>query len=380
MKILKLNPVLIALALITALASCHKDKILPKNPPAKQNGIYVLNQGGNGPSSLTYYNIASKTLIPDEYTTANGTQIGAAGNDMEIYGSKMYIVVTNEFITGSNVVDIVDAKTSKLIKQVSFAISSIIDFDSRQPRNIAFYKENAFIANRDGTIAVMDTATLTIKKNIIASNFVTLEGLVVANDKLYVAGYGFGLGNTVSVLDLTTLTRIKDLIFIPGPVGMAADAYGNVYAVSVFDDDFIYSYPLPPNYPGPFTFAGGMTVINSKTDLVTSFSQAQPPINSINLPISVQGDSVYYITSNNKVAVYNSKTQTPVTASFITDGTSFNYPNSIAVNHATGEVFIGDDAKDFVSKGTLYAFDKTGKLEYKITTGVNPVKILLLNN
>src|SRR5579872_6935267 len=122
MKKLKLNCVFAGLIMLTVLASCHKDQI-PQNTnvqPVGQAGIYILNQGtGYGSSlkynsTLTYYNYAPKTLIPDQYSAANGTPIGGLGNDVEIYGSKMYIVATI-----SSVIDIVDPKTSKLIKQDS---------------------------------------------------------------------------------------------------------------------------------------------------------------------------------------------------------------------------------------------------------------------
>ena len=50
----------------------------------------------------------------------------------------------------------------------------------------------------------------------------------------------------------------------------------------------------------------------------------------------------------------------------------------LTVDSITGEVFIAD-AKDYSSNGTLYAFDKTGKKEYSIVTGINPGKITLVN-
>jgi YVTN family beta-propeller protein len=378
----KLKPVLFILVL--ALASCQKDKMTPKtNAPtavAIPNGIYILNQGQlyGANSSLTSYNIASKTLVPDQYGTANGASLGITANDIEIYGSKMYIAVTN-----SSVVDIVDTKTAKLIKQDSIvrnANQGQVYLDDRQPRSIAFYQGNAFITCYDGTVAVIDTATFAITKNIQIGAQTYPEGLVVANKKLYVADYGGLLCNLVSVIDLTTLTVIKTIIVMPGPISMAADAYGNVYAASTSDDNFEYPYPIPPNYP-VYTVYGGMVVINSKTDLVTSKLQtpADLAINSerTNLPITVQGDLVYYPVGK-KIAVFNAKTQTPVTASFITDGTSLTLPTAIAANPATGEIYITNDGG--LSNGSLYAFDKTGKLEYTAATGIRPVKIVLLGN
>jgi hypothetical protein len=95
-------------------------------------------------------------------------------------------------------------------------------------------------------------------------------------------------------------------------------------------------------------------------------------------PITIQGDSLYIITGNKNIAIYNAKAQTKISDNFITDGTSINNPFAITINPASGEVFIGD-AKDFISNGSVYTFDKTGKLEYTLAAGINPGKIVLFN-
>ncbi|MBC7400517.1 MAG: YncE family protein, partial [Mucilaginibacter sp.] len=66
MKQIKLHNLFIALAFVTVLASCHKDKTAPtpETPTAQRAGIYVLNQGGIGKnnSTLTYYDYTTKAL------------------------------------------------------------------------------------------------------------------------------------------------------------------------------------------------------------------------------------------------------------------------------------------------------------------------------
>lgn len=369
MKKLKLNCIFAGLAILTALASCRKSNVTPNTGGqnvAYQDGLYILNQGSGFSSfnsTLTFYNFAQKALIPDQYSVANKTRIGGVGNDVEIYGSKMYIVATI-----SSVVDVVDPKTTKLIKQDSiiahnYVIQPPLYSHLREPRSIAFYKGNAFITSFDGTVAVMDTTTLTITKYITVGRYP--EGLAVANNKLYVANSGGGLDSTVSVVDLNTLTEIKKIKVIPYPERIAADNYGNVYVMSVMDYGNDYQ---------PVTY-GGMTIIDNKTDLVKS----QPPINAgFDISATIQGDSLYYSTLDNKIAIYNTKTQTAASDSFIKDGTKITKPYAITISPVTGEVFV-TDAKDYLSNGVLYAFDKTGKLEYTLPTGINPGRILLLN-
>ncbi len=357
MKKFRLNYLFISFALLSVLASCHKDKVIPNpgTPKAERAGVYILNQGGFGSnnSTLTYYDYTTKQLTADLYKAVNGTDLGDTGNDAEIYGSKMYIVVNV-----SNVVDIVNAKTGKLIKQDSMVNNKV----GREPRSVAFYKSNAFITSYDGTVAVMDTALLTITKYITVGR--NPEQLVVSNGKLYVAnsgGLSFGNpDNTVSVIDLNTLTETKKVTVIANPVTVATDTYGHVYVQSL--GDFANIKP-------------GMTIIDNTTDAVTS---QMTLLLGFNIPMAANGDYVYYVTADNKIAVYNAKTQAAAQANFITDGTVITTPYAISVDALSGEVFVSD-AKDYSSNGTLYAFDKTGKKEYSITTGINPGRITFVN-
>ena len=353
MKKIKLNYLFIALTLTVGLASCHKDKEItkPDTPTAERAGLYVLNQGNFGAnnSTLTYYDYTTKTLTADIYKLANSANLGDTGNDAEIYGSKMYIVVNV-----SNVVDVVNSKTGKLIKQVSMG--------TRGPRSVAFYKSNAFITSYDGTVAVMDTTSFNISKYITVGR--NPEQLVVANNKLYVAnsgGLSFGdPDKTVSVIDLASLSETKKITVTANPVSLVADGYDNVYVLSLGDFDKV---------------AGGLTIIDDKTDAVKS----QPTVSvGYNVPMAAQGDFVYFATADNKIAVYNAKTQALVRANFINDGTAVITPYAIAADPLTGEVFVAD-AKDYSSNGTLYAFDKTGKLEYSTATGIDPGRITFVN-
>jgi YVTN family beta-propeller protein len=361
MKQIKLHYLFITLALATILASCHKDKEAPapETPTAERAGIYILNQGNYGAknTTLTYYDYTTKALSLDLYASANNSaKIGDTGNDIGIYGSKMYIVVNN-----SNVVNIVNAKTAKLIKQDSMIVSKGV---GRFPRSVAFYKSNAFVTSYDGTVAVIDTVSLAITKYITVGR--NPEQMVIANGKLYVANSGgLSYGNpdkTVSVIDLATLIETKKLTVIADPVSLSADTYGNVYVLSLGD----FSDP---------TIKGGLSIIDYTTDVVKSTKELSL---GYNIPIYTQGDFVYYPTADNKIAVYNAKTQTSSSANFITDGTAIASPYAISGDERTGEIFI-TDAKDYSSNGTLTAFDKTGKKEYTINTGISPGKVILVN-
>jgi len=353
MKNFRLNILTAAAALSLILSSCHKDKNVPKpDTTPVTDGFYILNQGlfNDNNSTLSFYNYANKQVTADIFSSANNRGLGDTGNDIEIYGSKMYIVVNV-----SSTVEVVNAKTAKSLQQIKLFNGST----AREPRDVAFYKGNAYVTSYDGTVAVIDTASLTVSKYITVGR--NPEQLAVANGKLYVANSG-GLSypnydTTVSVIDLSSGTVTKTLTVAANPQNVGTDNNGNVYVLSAGNYNDV----------GP-----SLAVIDDNADVVKS----QTNFDGSNMVI--QGSNAYFITSTNTIKVYNLKSQSVTTSNFITDGTSITTPYSIAVDGTTGEVFV-TDAKDYKSAGSVYAFDKTGKKEYAITVGINPGKIALLN-
>lgn len=356
MKQFQLKTLMIAAALASVLSACNKDKITqtPELPASEQRaGIYIVNQGNitHNNSSLSFYNYTTKTATADIFTSANGRGLGDTGQDAKIYGSKMYITVNY-----SSTLEIVNAKTAKSIKQIKMVDGAT----DRQPRYVVFNKNKAFISSYDGTVAVLDTATLTIEKYIKVGR--NPEQMVISNGKLYVANSG-GLSSTpdktVSVIDLNTLTEIKKIEVALNPTTISADAFGDVYVIAYG------TYPSVPK----------ITIIDNNTDVVKTTKDIDAGYGT---PFFVSGDIAYYYSDAGKIKVYNLKTQLVINDNFTIGGTTLNAPYSLAVDPTTGEVFV-TDAKDFSSNGKLFAYDKTGKYEYDIATGINPGAIVFVN-
>jgi YVTN family beta-propeller protein len=352
MKNLKLNLVLVVATAI-GLTSCHKDKkVVPTVTPVT-TGLYVLNQGvfNYNNSTLTYYSYTAKQPSTDFFSAVNGRGLGDTGNDIEIYGAKMYIVVNV-----SSTIEVIDPYTGKSIKQIKMFNGTT----GREPRDIAFYKGNAYITSYDGTVAVMDTTSLAISKYIAVGN--DPEQLTVANGKIYVANSG-GLkfpnyDKTVSVIDPSTNTVIKTLTVVENPQDVTTDGKGHVYVLSAGN------YANVPS---------SLAIIDDNNDTVTSQTNFDATV------FTVVGSNAYFITSAGKVGVYSTSSQSVSNTNFISDGTVIKSPFAINADAATGEVFV-TDAVDYTSNGKLYAFDKNGKLEYSFTTGINPGRIALLKN
>ncbi len=355
MKSFKLKTLLYAFAFISFFTACRDDKTDPEpqpQPVAERKGLYVLSEGlfNANNSSLSYYNYENKELVDDQFKLQNDRGLGDTANDIAVYGSKMYIVVNV-----SSTVEVADAKTAKSIKQIDFKDNGV----GRQPRYIVFDKNKAYISSYDGTVAVMDTASLQIEKYIKVGR--NPEQMAISNGKLYVANSG-GLDypnydNTVSVIDLATETEIKKIEVVMNPRIVAADSYGDVYVISTGNYGDVKS---------------SMAIINSSTNEVknqAAFSGGSMAIN---------GDLAYITASGGKIKVYNVKTETLEKENFIADGTKISTVYGVTVDSITGEVFV-TDAKNYVTKGEVTCFDPTGTKKYSIQTGINPNKVVFVN-
>jgi hypothetical protein len=338
--------------------SCKKEPIAPIKIPTiidtsyQIKGMYILNEGlfNMNNASLTYYNFSDSTPTTDYFKQQNGRQLGDIGNDLEIYGGKMYIVVST-----SSQLEIVDLVTGKSIQRIP-----IFDGNKpRQPRKIAFCKNKAFLCSFDGTVEVIDTTSLTIETVIKVGR--NPDGVAVVGNKIYISNSG-GLDNpnydkTVLVIDYNTLTEIKKIPVLINPTYMATDNYGDVYVVSRGNYDNVKMR---------------LQVIDSKTDTVKKTFNDFEALN-----LTIKGDTayVYYYDftsgSGSKILLLNVKDETIIRQNFITDNTKIETVYGIAVHPLSGDVFI-TDAHNFTNMGEVFCFGANGKKKYSFKAGLNP--------
>jgi hypothetical protein len=212
--------------IILSLFACKKDDPDNNTPNNLSNGILVLNEGlfQQNNSSLAWIDLSNSEVTNDVFLEKNNRLLGDTGNDMEVYGNKIYIVVN-----GSNTIEVINKQTGKSIKQINMMNGSL----QKSPRSIAFHGSKAFITCYDGFVDVMDTATLTISQRIsVGSN---PEDLAVSNGKLYVSNSG-GLNypnvdSTVSIISLSNLQHLGKITVGKNPGKIIADSEGDIYVI-----------------------------------------------------------------------------------------------------------------------------------------------------
>jgi YVTN family beta-propeller protein len=332
-------------------------------------GFFLLNEGnmGSNKATLDYYDYATGKYHKNIYAERNPgvvKELGDVGNDIQIYGSKLYSV-----INCSHLMEVMDVRTARHLAVVSIPNCRYIVFD----KGFAYVSSYAGPVKIDpnarlGYVAKVDTTTLQVLDSCIVGY--QPEEMAICDNKLYVANSGGyrvpDYDNTVSVIDLNTFKEIKKITVGINLHRLELDRYGNLWVSSRGDYYGVYSKTY---------------VIDTKTDLVTDVLHLLPNTN-----MTLSGDSLYvystewsYNTNTNTIsyAIVNTKTKKVVSRNFITDGTdkSIEIPYGLAVNPETKDILV-TDAKDYVTPGTLHCFSPDGKRKWSVTTGDIPAHIV----
>ncbi len=333
------------LVLTLLAASCEKPVDPIEKPLIGEEGIFILNEGGFGDNnaSISFYNFKTKQVTDNLFLTANQRGLGDVGNDLKMYGGKLYCVVNN-----SEVLEVINPNTMKSIKSLPLT--------GKQPRMLAFHQNKAFLTCYDGTVLRIDTTTLTIDGTLNAGN--NPDGITLVNNQLYVAnsgGYDYPVtSKSVSVIDPISFTEIKKIEVGIGPRFILGDDQGDLYVVCTGD----YGDHGPAFYR-----------IASGSEEVTNLNL---PV--INFTIHNQTAYLYhydFYTGAMWIKVFNTHTESVINENFIADGTTIKAPYGVKVDPTNGDVYI-TDAIDFKTTGDLYCFSSTGNKKFKVGVGVCP--------
>lgn len=332
-------------------------------------GFFLLNEGnmGSNKATLDYFDYETGVYTKNIYAERNPgvvKELGDVGNDLQIYGDRLYAV-----INCSNLVEVMDVATVKHIGTVSIPNCRYIVFKDKYAYVSSYAGPVEFDPNyRLGYVAKVDLETLKVIGECTVGY--QPEEMVIAGDKLYVAnsgGYRYPNYDTrVSVIDLGTFKTVKQIeTGIINLHRMELDRYGYIWVSS----------------RGDYYTVGSKTfVIDSKTDEVTDVLHLLPNGNMARCRDSlyVYSSEWSYITEGYtfSYAVVNTQNNKIVSRKFITDGTDkqIAMPYGVAVNPETREIFV-TDAKDFLTPGTLYCFTPDGKKKWSVMTGDIPAHI-----
>ena len=212
---------IIYIALLLCIVGCRTDDYIVymededigiKTEPTDVLGMYVLNEGnmGSNKCTLDYLDLSGETIhylrnIYDERNDSMVKELGDVGNDAQIYGSRLWLV-----INCSNKVEVLRAKDAVTLGKI----------DVPNCRYVTFHKGYAYVTSYVGPVSVNQDAplgqvykidTLTLQTVAKVTVGYQPEEMAVIDDKLYVANSGGYMvpdyDHTVSVIDLKTFTE-----------------------------------------------------------------------------------------------------------------------------------------------------------------------------
>ncbi|WP_066219470.1 YncE family protein [Formosa haliotis] len=368
-------------ATILVLSSCRtEDPIptdedpqtpeLPDDTDTALKGFYLINEGNMfmNKASLDYMDFETGEYKRERFKSANPSEVGGLGdvaNDIGIYGSKMYIVVN-----ASNKVEVLDVNTGVKLKQIN------VD----NCRYITFYEGKAYLSTYLGTIGdpsaplgqvnEIDTTSLSVIRKVDVGR--QPEELVAYNNKIYVANSGGysppNYESTISVIDIPSFTETNRIEVAINLHRLKMDSEGDLYVSSRGDY---------------FETPSKLFVVDTKTETVKkTFDLAVSNMVIHNDTAYIYSTEFNYFTGKNTISydAIDTKTETILEDSFLAEGNDelIQIPYGIAINPDTEDIYI-TDAKDYVTPGDLYCFDKNGEYKWKVQTGDIPAKIQFVN-
>lgn len=348
--------ILFAAMALTFFSGCKDEDDPAEEIDLPSEYIYVLNCGldGHNNASLTLYDVEKGTATQHFFESQNGRRLGDTGQDILVYGSRIYISMF-----GESTIEVTDLEANS-VKPIR---------TDGQPRYLTAYGGKIYVTCFNGYVARIDTVSLAVEATVKVGR--NPEQLAVANGKLYVANSGgldwdteTGYDHTVSVIDIATFTETEKIEVMINPCDVVSDDRGSVYVVSV------------GNY---------MDIPNTVQKINTSTGEVSVMTDFNGTYITATNNTLYTIHSqydanwNEMITFYAyDMTGNKVLSNHFTGDTQINRPFKISSDAVSGDVYI--TTSDYINVGDVYIFDKSNQFIGKFEAGLNPMKAVKIIN
>lgn len=377
-----LLPLILLTLSLLSVACRHDELVVPSeydiigdiDTDGSVRGLYLLNEGNMGANKCTldFFDYSTGLYCRNIYAERNPEaikELGDVGNDIGIYGSKLYIVVNC-----SNKVEVLNARTGTRLGQI----------DIPNCRYVRFHRGKAYISSYIGPVLIdpaapkgaifeVDTASLSITRKVTVGY--QPEEMAIIDDYMYVANSGGyrapDYDRTISVIQMIDFKQVRQIDVAINLHRICCDNRRQLWTSSRGD------YKSTPSRLFVLTGnagAGHMSVSDT-----------------INVPctdMDIRGDSLYFIAVENSAAtgtntvkygIVDTRSHKVISDNFITDGTETDIavPYSITLHPENGDIFI-TDAKNYVSSGSLHCYSKDGRKKWSVRTGDIPAHISFL--
>ena len=335
---------LFLLAGLILLQSCVSDDTFTEAPLGSyDDGVLVLNEGGIG--EVTYISEDLATVQQDVFSAVNGSSLDLGGYAQSIFfdGNRAFVISN-----GSNKITVVNRYSMEYIATISTGLSV--------PRYGVVVNGKAYVTNSatfdsatDDFVTVINLSDLSVQAPIMVNAIA--EKIIAHNDKIYVAGGFYGMGDKITVINAATqaVTGTITTGQAPGSFEIANDVL----------------YVLCSSY----TDASKLVRINTTTDAVID-QVAFPATLSNAANLDVDNGNIYFTVAG-KIYKVATTAQVVTDMPFIdTQSTSAYIGYGFAVHH--DRIYISEAASDFTSDGRVLIYASSGALLKDVPTGLGP--------
>ena len=310
-------------------------------------------------ASIQYFDLESLSIGGDLFAAANGFGLGDLGQDLCLYGSKLYATVS-----GSSKLEVMD-RNCKVVKTIPVRAED--GTTPAKPRYMTACDGCVYFTAYDGTVSRLDTATLEITGKVAVGAYP--EALTNANGKLYVnlSDYNFdGSGTSVAVVDIVSFTKTKEIKVKQNPYTQCFTG----------DDGYVYvvsngNYAGSPGMSEDQYVYGTLQRIDPVTDTVEDVCRATYAANHGSKMYVLYSE--YYLPETKRAFVRDLNTGEE--ADFI-DLDEFSSPNAIGVDPSTGDVYVADTP--YCVSSTVRVYDAEGNLKNTFEAGYSTSKFVFV--
>lgn len=394
---------LLAIATMTAVSftSCLSDDNNSSNSGSTPTGYisraYVLNAGSWGTIDGTLSKItgtytsssssssSSTTSSSPTYTSTTMGTLGDTANDILVYGSKMYVVVT-----GTNEIVVYNRKTLSLLERINTQSLLGGGAEGCQPRHIAAANNliyfttygvdnnSSYVANSKGYVAAIDTTNFALQtkyevgpypEDLVAASI----GSSTTNYYVFVTNSDYGQGNgSISTITInngtgTVATSTFDGIKNPTQIDIAGNyiwiqdmaTYGGADTnYAKLTDDAIWAWGGSTTSKPTKTIEASMFATLTLTNY---YGSGDARLYFVKDPYGTPSYGYYSVSSGSTTTL---------------DGISgVAQPCAIGADPYTGNIYIASLATkgDYTSSGYVNIYNYTGTLvKSQLGAGVNP--------
>ena len=362
---------LCSLMLGMGMMSCSDSEDLEQPDPAPDNtpyryGHFILNQGlwgaNNANITLSVFTVHDNALTEqlNYYEKANGKKLGDLANAMMEEDDNIYVV-----LNGSKYVARLDKGT---VEKARYTVPQ----SEGEPRCIDVEDDYAYVTQHGGQVIKLNTKDMTLAGTFKGGD--NLEGIVERDGKLYVANAwkldgsnNYLYNKELLVIDTQTMTQTGSIAVVDNPEMM--------YEI----DDKIYVISQG-NY---YDVQAALQVVDPKA------GTAKVILNDVDKIAEGLNGLIYGVKSTydenwntvNSFFTYNPKDGKVSETSFLQDAPSELSSMAIyllKVDEDHGFIYVG--TSDYVNSGTIYQFDKNGKLIQSFDSGgINPSAMIFMD-